>query len=143
MRIINGNEAKAVIESLMAGAKSHYEGFGTSEKPDSHIADGVLYLSPAVYELITKKAGYFFLFPEYVKIKGVEYLACYYLKVSEYGSFPFTPIVDERHRVYVYCFIRNKRSGALTQGPYTQRASEMESHMILEKWAKHMDGIKA
>jgi len=141
MKVIE-NEVNAVIDNLIYGAKSKYEGYGTMNKPDTFIdEDGDLAASPAAWELIGKKNGYFFLFPEYQKIKGAEFLVCYYLKISEYGGYPFTPTADAGHRVYVFSFIRNKKTGALTQGGYIPQLSEIESRITLEKWSKYMDEI--
>jgi len=127
-------EATAIVDSLMAGAKSHYQGFGNSEKPSTYIEDGNLYMSPAMQEFLQKKDGYIFFASESEKIKGVDYIVGYYLKKSEYGAFPFTPQADEKHRVYVFGYIRHKRTGDLTQGAYTVKLTPQESREQLERF---------
>ena len=135
MRVIESNHGKAVNDSLMAGAKDASKGYATPEKPATYITkDGDLQISPAAYELLTNKEGYYFLMPQHTRIKGVDYIAGYYLKISEYGSFPITPIADAVHRVYVFGYCRHKRTGVLTQGGNTIRLSPEESQEKLEEW---------
>jgi len=129
-------EATAIIDSLMAGAKSHYQGFGNSKRPSTFFENGYLYISPPVQEFLEKKDGYILLATEYEKIKGVDYIVGYYLKKSEYGAFPFTPQADENHRVYVFGYIRHKRTGNLTQGPYTVTLSPQETREQLKRFGK-------
>jgi hypothetical protein len=133
-------EAKAITDSLIAGAKSKIEGFGTKEKPSTFVdKNGYLHTSPAADDFLSKKEGYKFLMPEFKKIKGVDYIIGYYLKNSEYeneakpdGS--FTPQADKDHRVYVFGYIRHKKTGDLTQGAYTVKLSPQESQELLEAW---------
>jgi len=129
-------EAKATIDSLIAGAKSNNQGYGTPERPSTYIENGYLYMSQAVKEFLSKKDGYIFLAPEYKKMKGVDYIVGYYLKKSEYGAFPFKTQADENHRVYVFGYVRNKRTGDLTQGAYTVTLSPEESREQLNRFGK-------
>ena len=127
-------EAKAIIDSLMAGAKSNNQGYGTSERPSTYIEDGCLYMSPAIQEFLSKKEGYIFLAPEYKEVKGVGYIVGYYLKKSEYGPFPFTPQADENHRVYAFVYIRHKKTGDLTQGAFTVTLSPQKTREQLDRF---------
>jgi len=128
------NETTAIVDSLMSGAKSHYEGFGNSKRPSTYIENGYLFTSPAVQEFLSKKDGYIFLAPDYEKGKGVDYIVGYYLKKSEYGAFPFMPQADENHRVYAFAYLRHKKTGDLTQGAYTVTLSPKESRKILDRF---------
>jgi len=142
MRVIE-NQTNAIIDSLMSGAKSKYEGFGTNDKPHTYIdTDGDLCVSPGAWELIGKKEGYYLLFPEFTKIKGIEYIVCYYLKISEYTGFPITPAADADHRVYAFAYMRNKKTGYLTQGGYIPRLSTDESFEAFNRWAMYLSEIE-
>ena len=137
MRKIKSNEIKTIIDGLLSGAK------GICEKPVKLIdADGCIIMNPEARELLNKRDGYFFLLPGFVKTKDGDFLIAYYLKLSEYPKGPFSPMVDDNHRVYCFLYKHNKKTDSLTLTHSSIRLSAGNSIDIIDDWVEKIQVIE-
>jgi len=85
--------------------------------------------------------GYILLFPDLQTIDGAEIIFTYYVKKTDYPTFPFSLKEDYDRRVYCFSYIYNKVTDELITG-MACKLSQKASRSVIEEWARMMD-IKA
>jgi len=81
--------------------------------------------------------GYILLFPDLQTIDGAEIIFTYYVRKTDYPTFPFGLKADEDRRVYCFSYIYNKATDELITG-MACKLSQKASRRIIEEWARMM-----
>ena len=133
-RLFEDAEKNALIQKHR---KHGQVGCGIPGEPATFIEGNTLFLNPETQELLFEKEDYVFLCHDFQK-GLMEVVIAYYLKKSEHPNFPFSPVVDDNHRVYAFNYLRNNENGNLLPASDIERLSEKESFYVINVWMNAM-----